>query len=66
MEMDEIDIDIPENTNIILGYSHFIKTMEDLNEIIKTRVPQSSYAIVFSEASGERLIRYEGNDDFLL
>ncbi|MEM0132458.1 MULTISPECIES: adenosine-specific kinase [Acidiplasma] len=66
MEMDEIDIDIPENTNIILGYSHFIKTVEDLNEIIKTTVPQSSYAIVFSEASGERLIRYEGNDEFLI
>ncbi len=66
MNIDEIDIEIPENCNAILGYSHFIKTVEDLNEIIKTTIPQCNYSIVFSEASGERLIRFEGNDSALI
>ncbi len=66
MDIEEINIEIPENSNIILGYSHFIKTVEDLNEIIKTTIPDSRYAVVFSEASGERLIRYEGNDKSLI
>lgn len=66
ISMEIIEIDMPKDTNIILGYSHFIKTVEDLNEIIKTHIPQAGYAIAFSEASGERLIRHEGNDQELL
>lgn len=62
MEMELISLEIPGESNIILGYSHFIKTVEDLNEIIKTTIPNANYSIVFSEASGKRLIRYEGND----
>lgn len=64
--VDIVDLVMPEGTNVILGYSHFIKTVEDLNEIIRTHIPQAGYAIAFSEASGERLIRYEGNDEELL
>ncbi len=66
MDLDYIQLIKPENTNIILGYSHFIKTIEDLNEIIKTTIPEAEYAIAFSEASGDRLIRYEGNNDELI
>ena len=66
VSLDIVEIDMPKDSNVILGYSHFIKTVEDLNEIIRTHVPQASYAIAFSEASGERLVRYEGNDEELL
>ncbi len=66
METETIDIDIPENANVIVGYSHFIKTVEDLNEIIRTSMPSCRYSIAFSEASGDRLIRYEGNDNELV
>ncbi len=64
--LETVKIDFPEDSNVILGYSHFIKTVEDLEEIIKTSRPDAIYAIVFSEASGERLIRYEGNDEGLI
>ena len=64
--MDVVKINMPEGCNLILGYSHFIKTVEDLEEIIKTANSSSKYAIIFSEASGERLIRHEGNDEELV
>lgn len=66
MNTEMISLDIPKDSNVILGYSHFIKTVEDLNEIIKTTIPDAKYSIVFSEASGKRLIRYEGNDNLLI
>ncbi len=65
-EFETVELHIPENCNVILGYSHFIKTVEDLNEIIKTYIPAADYAISFSEASGDRLIRFEGNDKGLI
>lgn len=48
--------------NIILGMSHFIKTVDDLSEIIVTTVPNARYGIAFCEASGPCLIRRNGND----
>ncbi|MDS0257597.1 adenosine-specific kinase [Thermoplasmatales archaeon AK] len=66
MQLELVEIDLPEGSNIILGYSHFIKTVEDLNEIIRTSVPKCRYAVAFSEASGPRLLRYEGNDEELV
>jgi hypothetical protein len=60
-----VEIELPKDSNVILGYSHFIKTVEDLNEIIATHAPQAKYAIAFSEASGVRLIRWEANDEEL-
>ncbi len=66
LELDEVEIRKPEDTNVILGYSHFIKTVEDLTEIVKTHAPQAKFSITFSEASGPRLVRYEGNDDELV
>lgn len=65
MELKTVKIDFPENCNIILGQTHFIKTAEDLYEIMVTTVPQTKFCIAFTEASGPCLIRKEGNDDSL-
>jgi hypothetical protein len=59
-------VEIPEGANIILGQTHFIKTAEDLYEIIATTVPQAKFGIAFTEASGPCLIRTEGNDAELI
>ena len=60
-----IDVPIPENTNVILAHSHFIKTVEDVYEALITSVPNIKFGIAFVEASGKRLIRFEGNDEEL-
>jgi len=62
MDIKKIKITIPEGCNIILGQTHFIKTAEDLYEIIATTVPEAKFGIAFTEASGPCLIRTEGND----
>jgi len=62
MEIKAVRIDIPEGCNIILGQTHFIKTAEDLYEILVTSVPQAKFGVAFTEASGPCLIRSEGND----
>lgn len=66
MEIKTIRVNIPEGCNIILGQTHFIKTIEDLYEIIATTVPQARFGVAFTEASGPCLIRKEGNDDELI
>ncbi len=66
MEIKTVRVNIPEGCNIILGQTHFIKTAEDLYEIIATTVPQARFGIAFTEASGPCLIRTEGNDDKLI
>jgi len=65
MDIDVVPIKIPENCNIILGQTHFIKSVEDLYEIMVTNVPVAKFGVAFSEASGPCLIRAEGNDDAL-
>lgn len=60
-----VKLEFPEGINVILGYSHFIKTVEDIYEIITTAVPGAVFGLAFSEASGDRLIRFEGTDDEL-
>jgi adenosine/AMP kinase len=66
MEIKSVKMDMPEGCNIILGQTHFIKTIEDLYEIIVTTVPQSKFGVAFTEASGPCLIRTEGNDPDLI
>lgn len=66
MEIKKVKIEIPEGCNIIFGQSHFIKTVEDLYEIIATTVSNASFGIAFSEASGPCLIRTQGNDNELI
>ncbi len=58
-------IEIPEGCNVIFGQTHFIKTVEDLYEIIAGSVPNAKFGIGFCEASGHCLVRGEGNDDGL-
>jgi hypothetical protein len=65
MELKSVRVEIPENGNLIIGHSHFIKTVEDLYEVIVNTVPQMKFGIAFSEASGPCLIRVDGNDDAL-
>jgi adenosine/AMP kinase len=65
MELRSVALQIPENSNIVLGQSHFIKTVEDLYEAIVNTVPQAKFGIAFCEASGACLIRVEGNDEAL-
>lgn len=66
MDVHAVKVAIPEGCNIILGQTHFIKTAEDLYEIIATTVPQAEFGIAFTEASGPCLIRTEGNDEGLI
>lgn len=66
INLEVVRMDIPEGCNIILGHSHFIKTVEDLYEILITSSPYLKFGVAFCEASGPCLIRYEGNDDELI
>jgi uncharacterized protein len=61
MEIKAVRIGIPEGCNLILGQTHFIKTIEDLYEVIATTVPHAGFGVAFTEASGPCLIRTEGN-----
>ena len=54
-----------EEENVIVGQAHFIKTIEDLYESIKNSSPTAKFGIAFCEASGKRLIRFDGNDETL-
>lgn len=58
--MDVVGLDFPEGCNIILGQSHFIKTVEDLYEAVAGTVPGAEFGLAFSEASGPRLVRSDG------
>ena len=65
MELKTVKLEIPEGDNIILGQTHFIKTIEDLYEIMTSTVPNAKFGIAFCEASGACLLRLEGNDEDL-
>jgi adenosine/AMP kinase len=65
MELKIVRLSIPEDSNIIFGQSHFIKTVEDLYELIVTGCPHCKFGIAFCEASGACLIRGDGNDEDL-
>ena len=65
MELHSVRLEIPEGANLILGQSHFIKTAEDLHEVVVNTVPGAKFAVAFNEASGPCLIRVESNDDDL-
>ncbi|HSB31279.1 MAG TPA: adenosine-specific kinase [Candidatus Sulfobium mesophilum] len=66
MEIKTVTLEIPADCNVILGQTHFIKTAEDLYEIIATSVPQARFGVAFTEASGPCLIRTEGNSPDLI
>jgi adenosine/AMP kinase len=65
LETKVIRIDVPEGVNIVLGQSHFIKTVEDLHEAIVCTVPHAKFGIAFNESSGPCLVRVSGNEQEL-
>ena len=65
MELKSVPLEIPEGGNVILGQSHFIKTVEDIYEAIVNTVPHMKFGIAFNEASGPCLTRVDGNDEAL-
>lgn len=66
MNLSAVPLAIPADCNVIAGQSHFIKTVEDLAEIVVTTVPGARFGLAFNEASGPCLVRTEGNDDELV
>jgi adenosine/AMP kinase len=65
MELETVQVEKPEDVNLILGQTHFIKTVEDIYEAVVTSVPGVEFGIAFCEASAECLIRADGTDDGL-
>jgi uncharacterized protein len=65
LEFKTVAMEFPANTNIIVGQSHFIKTVEDLYEAVANTVPQAKFGLAFNESSGACLTRADGNDDTL-
>ena len=65
MELKSVKMEFPDGANIIIGQTHFIKTVEDLYEVMVNAMPKSRFGIAFCEASGACLIRSEGNDEKL-
>ena len=62
MEVKEVEVAVPEGHQLILGQSHFIKTVEDLYEALATSMPGIKFGVAFCEASGKSLIRSDGTD----
>ena len=65
MELKVVPIENPEELNIILGQTHFIKTVEDLHETLVTAIPGIKFGLAFCEASGPALVRHSGTDEKL-
>jgi len=63
MELTSVKIDKPDDVNLILGQSHFIKTVEDLYETLVTAIPGIKFGLAFCESSGACLVRWIGTDD---
>jgi adenosine/AMP kinase len=65
MDLLTVRLELPENGNLILGQTHFIKSVEDIYEALVNSVPQMKFGLAFNEASGPCLTRVDGNDDGL-
>jgi len=66
MDIKIVAIEKPEPVNFILGQSHFIKTVEDIHEILVTSVPGIKFGLAFCEASGKCLVRFSGTDEAMI
>ena len=66
MEIITVKIEKPEETNFILGQTHFIKTVEDIHEALVTAVPGIKFGLAFCEASGKCLVRWSGTDNTMI
>jgi len=65
MELKIVKIELPEGCNVILGTTHFIKSVEDLYETLVNSVPNIKFGLAFCESSGECLVRVDGTDEGL-
>ncbi len=65
LQFDSVRMEFPSDANIIVGQSHFIKTVEDIYEAVVGTVPQAKFGIAFNESSSPFLTRSEGNDEDL-
>jgi len=63
LELQSIALEIPKEANIVVGQTHFIKSVEDIYEAIVNTVPQGKFGVAFNEASGPCLTRADGNDE---
>jgi adenosine/AMP kinase len=62
MELKSVSIDNPQHLNLVLGHSHFIKSVEDIHEAIVNTVPGAKFGVAFCEASDLCLVRHSGTD----
>jgi len=62
MQLKTVKIEKPDDTNFILGQTHFIKSVEDTHEALVTAVPGNKFGLAFCEASGKCLVRWSGTD----
>ncbi|MFZ5573424.1 MAG: adenosine-specific kinase [Thermodesulfobacteriota bacterium] len=65
MELKTVSIRNPDHLNLILGQSHFIKTVEDIHEVMVNSVPMAKFGLAFCEASDKCLVRHTGTDEGL-
>ncbi len=65
MDIQSVPVNKPDDVNVIIGQAHFIKTVEDLYEIVAASVPGMKFGLAFNEASGDCKVRVEGNDEEL-
>jgi hypothetical protein len=65
MNLVSVKIEKPDEINFILGQSHFIKTVEDVHEVLVNAVPGIKFGVAFCEASGKCLIRWSGTDEVM-
>ncbi|MDH7484663.1 MAG: adenosine-specific kinase [Anaerolineae bacterium] len=66
MELKTVKLEKPEDVNLILGQTHFIKSVEDLHEALVTAVPGIKFGLAFCESSGKCLVRWTGTDDEMI
>ncbi len=66
MEILSVPVEKPADANVVIGQSHFIKTVEDLHEVLAAGVPGLKFGVAFCESSGPRLVRRTGNDPALV
>jgi len=66
LKLEVVRVELPPNSNVIIGLTHFIKSVEDIAEAVVTSCPGVKFGLAFNEASGKRLVRYDGNDEELI
>ena len=66
VELDVVKVEKPETVNVIIGQTHFIKSVEDIHEAMVTAVPGIKFGLAFCEASGKALVRWSGTDEALI